>query len=107
MNIYLAHSYFFIKVYSYKKKSVYLILSKKSVNKVYFRSFNPLSAEHILMKFSLFGLSASVDIRQLPDAWVAELLGVVLGVQDHKKIKFLSLAVKGLRVVLFSNVFPT
>ena len=40
------------------------------------------------MKFAIFGLSASVDIRPLPGAWVAELLGVVLGVQDHKKIKF-------------------
>ena len=30
------------------------------------------------MKFAIFGLSASVDIRQLPGAWVAELLGVVL-----------------------------
>ena len=39
------------------------------------------------MKFAIFGL-ASVDIRPLPGAWVAELLGVVLGVQDHKKIKF-------------------
>ena len=47
------------------------------------------------MKFPIFELSASVDIRPLPDAWVAELLGVVLGVQDHKKIKFL-MAVKGL-----------
>ena len=40
------------------------------------------------MKFAIFGLSASVDIRQLSGAWVAELLGVVLRVQDHKKIKF-------------------
>ena len=40
------------------------------------------------MKFAIFGLYASVDIRPLPGAWVAELLGVVLGVQDHKKIKF-------------------
>ena len=40
------------------------------------------------MKFSIFGFSASasVDIRPLPGAWIAELLGVV---QDHKKIKFL------------------
>ena len=30
------------------------------------------------MKFSIFGL-VSVDIRPLPGAWVAELLGVVLG----------------------------
>ena len=36
----------------------------------------------------------SVDIRPLPGAWVAELLGVIilgviiLGVQDHKKVKF-------------------
>ena len=37
------------------------------------------------MKFPIFGLSASVDIRPLPGAWVAELLGVVLG----EKIKFL------------------
>ena len=41
------------------------------------------------MKFPIFGLSASVDIRSLPGAWVVELLDVVLGVQDHKKIKFL------------------
>ena len=40
------------------------------------------------MKFAIFRLSASVDVSQLPGAWVAELLGVVLGVQDHKKIKF-------------------
>ena len=40
------------------------------------------------MKFALFELSASVDVRPLPGVWVAELLGVVLGVQDHKKIKF-------------------
>ena len=33
------------------------------------------------MKFTIFELSASVDIRLLPGAWVAELLGV----QDHKK----------------------
>ena len=37
------------------------------------------------MKFPIFGLNASVDIRPLPGAWVTELLGVVLGVQDHKK----------------------
>ena len=37
------------------------------------------------MKFAIF---ASIDIKPLPGAWVAELLGVVLGVQDHKKIKF-------------------
>ena len=30
------------------------------------------------MKFSIFGL-ASVDIRLLSGAWVAELLGVMLG----------------------------
>ena len=40
--------------------------------------------------------SASVDIRPLPGAWVAELLGVVLGVQDHKNIKF-PMALKGLK----------
>ena len=40
------------------------------------------------MKFAIFGLSASIDNRPLPGAWVAELLGVVLGVQDNKKIKF-------------------
>ena len=50
------------------------------------------------MKFATFGLqfSASVDIRPLPGAWVAELLGVVLGVQDHKKIKF-QIATMGLK----------
>ena len=31
------------------------------------------------MNFSIFELPASVDIRPLPGAWVAELLGVVLG----------------------------
>ena len=46
------------------------------------------------MKFAIFGLGlldncASVVIRPLPGAWVAELLSVVLGVQDHKKIQFL------------------
>ena len=40
------------------------------------------------MKFAIFELSASVDIRPLHGAWIAELLGVVLGIQDHKKIKF-------------------
>ena len=47
------------------------------------------------MKFAIFGLidSASVDIRPLPGAWVAELLGVVLWVQDHKKIKFLMVSI--------------
>ena len=43
---------------------------------------NSLSAEHIWWNF-LF-----LDQLMLPGAWVAELLGVVLGVQDHKKIKF-------------------
>ena len=38
--------------------------------------------------YAIFGLSASVDNRPLPGARVAGLLGVVLGVQDHKKIKF-------------------
>ena len=52
-------------------------------------SLNPLSAKHILIKFPIFWTASSVDIRQLLGAWVAELLGVVLGVQDHKKIKFL------------------
>ena len=28
------------------------------------------------MKFDIFGLTATVDIRPLPGAWVAELLGV-------------------------------
>ena len=41
------------------------------------------------MNIPIFGLSASVDIRPLPPTWVAELLDVVLAVQDHKKIKFL------------------
>ena len=54
-----------------------------------------------LMKFIIFGLNIyiSVDIRPLPCAWLAELLGVQ--VQDHKKIKYpprvhSSLAAKGL-----------
>ena len=50
-----------------------------------------------MRKFSIIG-RASVDIRPLPGAWVAELLGVVLEVQDHKKIKFpmATLGLKGL-----------
>ena len=40
------------------------------------------------MKFAIFGLSASVDNRPPPGAWVAELQGVGLGVHDHKIIKF-------------------
>ena len=40
------------------------------------------------MKFAIFGI-ASFDIRLLLGAWVEELLGFVLGVQDHKKITFL------------------
>ena len=36
------------------------------------------------MKFPIFGLCASVNIRPLPGAWVAKLLGV----QDHKKSNF-------------------
>ena len=39
---------------------------------------NPLNAQQFLMKFATFGLSASVDIKQLPGAWVAGLLGVIL-----------------------------
>ena len=34
------------------------------------------------MKFAIF---ASVNIRPLPSEWVAQLLGVVLGVQDRLK----------------------
>ena len=47
------------------------------------RRINPLSAKHILIKFPIFRLSASVDTMPLPGAWVAELLGVILGVQDR------------------------
>ena len=45
-------------------------------------SFKPLSAIH-LKKFAIY-FCASVDIRPLAGAWVADLLGIVLGVQDHK-----------------------
>ena len=38
---------------------------------------------------------ASVDIRPLSGAWVAELLAVVLVVQDHKKIKLVSILANG------------
>ena len=60
------------------------------------------------MKFAIFGLTASVDIKPLPGAWAAELLGLVLGVQDHKKIKFplrvySSLAAEGLRLLAEKN----
>ena len=43
----------------------------------------PFNCHPFSMKFAIFELTASVDIRPdrpLPDAWVAELLGVVLGV---------------------------
>ena len=40
------------------------------------------------MKFAIFGVHQLI-LGRSPGAWVAELLGVVLGVQDHKKIKFL------------------
>ena len=49
---------------------------------------NPLSAKHIWWNLLFLDFSASVDIRPLPDPWIVELLGVVFGVQDHKKIKF-------------------
>ena len=56
------------------------------------------------MKFAIFGLQfASVDIRPLLGAWVAGLLGVILGVQDNKKIKFslqVSMAARGLKIIL-------
>ena len=38
--------------------------------------------------FAVSELSASVGIRTLPGAWVVELLGVVLGVQNRIKGKF-------------------
>ena len=59
------------------------------------------------MKFSIFGLSASVDIRPLPGVWVAELLGVVLGIQDNKisnfHCEYTSMAAKELQrlIILF------
>ena len=40
------------------------------------------------MKFAIFGLSASVDIRPLSGAWVTELLGVVLLIKDEKYEKY-------------------
>ena len=47
----------------------------------------PFICEHCLLVASIFDEScygrASVDIRPLPGAWVAELLGVILGVQDR------------------------
>ena len=36
---------------------------------------------------------SSVDIRPLPGAWVAELLGVILEVQDHKKDKIFTASI--------------
>ena len=56
------------------------------------------------MKFAIFGLSGSVEIKPLPGAWIGKLVGVVLGAQDHKEIKFTlrvysSSAAKGLNSV--------
>ena len=45
------------------------------------------------MKFPIFGLGASVDIRPFPGAWVAELLGVILGILGPKKIEFSMLSI--------------
>ena len=50
---------------------------------------NPLTCHPIFDEICYFWACVSVDIRPLPGAWVADLLGVVLGVQDHKKIKFI------------------
>ena len=50
---------------------------------------SPFNMGILLRNFNTFQyISASVDIRPHPGAWIAELLGVVLGIQDHKKIKF-------------------
>ena len=51
------------------------------------------------MKFAIFGLCASVDIRPLPGAWVAELLGVVLGSRTTKisNFHYSSMAAKRLK----------
>ena len=38
---------------------------------------------------SIFGLSGPVDIRPLPGAWVAKLLGVILGSRTIKRSNFL------------------
>ena len=40
------------------------------------RKINPLIVNHFLIKFAVFGLNASADIRPLPGAWVADLLSV-------------------------------
>ena len=50
-----------------------------------------------------FAICASVDISLLHGACVAELLGVVLGVRDHKNIKF-PMAIGSLRVEVFSRL---
>ena len=42
------------------------------------------------MKFAIFELSASVDIKPLPCSWFAELLGVILGSRTDKRSSFLS-----------------
>ena len=59
----------------------------KHILYVYDDFLNSFKCKAYLMKFSFLD-SASVDVRPLPGAWVAKPLGVVLGVQDHKKIKF-------------------
>ena len=56
----------------------------------------------IFMKFDIFELSASVNNGLVPGAWVRELLGVILEVQDHKRGNFsskifLRMALKGLK----------
>ena len=50
-----------------------------------YRQRQHFNYHQFLMKFNIFGFRASVDIKPLPGAFVAELLGVVLGVQDRIK----------------------
>ena len=62
-------------------------------------ALNPLSARI----FTDFGLFWSLEGRVLhKGAWIATLLGILLGVQDYKRVKFSgrdisSLAAKGLK----------
>ena len=76
----------------------------KFLNFFHFFLFNPFTYHPFLMKFAFYGLfPTSVDIRPLPGAWVVELLGVVLGVQDHKKnqiftARYSSMAAKELSI---------
>ena len=67
----------------------------------HFQVYNPFNAQQFLMKFAIFKLSASVDIRPLSGVWVAELL--VVHVRQKVKVPMSTiLDIKGYNLVFSS-----